>query len=660
MRQRHRSSREAALHDDIRRALGRGSESESEDESSTFPPAVLPQEATRGECVSMPQKMPPEAASQTPPRPIADSCEAPQPPPQTNADSCEDLAGVVRREFAQELSALESALSVQAVALSDANARANRLQCENMQLAANIQELTARLEEEQSRSCVRERAREAAWLREREAYEWGLSRAAAASSSRCCKDLLRSWNLTTQRSRALSQCVHLQHLLQCSEYTAARLVKSLAQTMSMVSSALAECKTEWLEDEVRLQREEKEHLEHMRVVTSTSVQSSYMLSLVADGADKAMKHSRKAEKDAELLFSSLCHLQARAFAAHAALSRLPGSRRELHSGNHGMAVQSAPRDSDSKSSIDMTLASSHRASKALEELILYLNDPAHLMIPSAHGNKMTQVHLQHGVTDTRQEPLRADNKALDAEGKSGRDGEADDATRGGALSLSHVLAELLVNGEENTGMSATQLVEDAIALAMAKGAEGVALSATKLVAEALALRGGKDAQSSILLPASHTTPSPLPSAQQSPHRWVSLLASPSPSDCSGVERTQDESKTRMENAPAHTFSSFMEMTPSLHTLPASEPSMAISTTWSSDSDNMSEVSRRLPSLSPSLSPPLSSSCGPRTNCHQIPSPGFKSGAPKSSVIRSFYYIVFAAVGYITVSSVKFVCSDIVP
>ena len=268
--------------------------------------------------------------------------------------------------------------------------------------------------------------------------------------------------------------------------------------------------------------------------------------------------------------------------------------------------------------------------------------------------------IEHGVTDTRQEPLRADNKALDAERKSGRDGEADDATRGGALSLSHVLAELLVNGEENTGMSATQLVEDAIALAMAKGAEGVALSATKLVGEALALRGVKDAQGSILLPASHTTPSPLPSAQQSPHRWVSLLASPSPSDCSGVERTQDESKTRMENAPAHTFSSFMEMTPSLHTLPASEPSMAISTTWSSDSDNMSEVSRRLPSLSPSLSPPLSSSCGPRTNCHQIPSPGFKSEAPKSSVIRSFYYIVFAAVGYITVSSVKFVCSDIVP
>ena len=644
---RHRSSREAALHDDIRRALGRGSESESEDELSTFPPAVLPQEATLGESVSMPTKVPPVAA--------------PQPNPRTIADSSEDLAGVVRREFALELAALESALSAQAVALSDANARANRLQCENTQLAANIQELTARLKDEQSRSCIRERAREAAWLREREACEWGLSRAAAASRSRCCKELLRWWNLTTQRSRALSRCVHLQRLLQCSEYTAARLVKSLAQTLSMASSALAECKTEWLEDEVRLQREEKEHLEHMRVVTSSSMQSSYMLSLVADGADKAMEHSRKAEKDAELLFSSLCHLQARAFAAHAALSRLPGSRRELHSGNHGAADETEADEwiagrvhreqksirTESKSSIDMTLASSHRASKALEELILYLNDPALLMVPSAHGN-LAQVQLEHGVTDTRQEPLRADNKALDTEGRNGRQREAADATSGGALSLSHVLAELLVNGEENTGMSATQLVEDALALAMAKGAEGVALSATKLVGEALALRGVKDAQGSILLPASRTTPSPLPSAQQSPHRWVSLLASPSPSNCSGVERTQDESKTRMKNAPEHTFSLFMEMTPSLHTLPASEPSMAISTTWSSDS----EVSRRLPSLSPSPSPPLSSSCGPRTNCHQIPFPGFKSDAPKNSVIRSFSYIVFATVGYITVSSVE--------
>ena len=94
---------------------------------------------------------------------------------------------------------------------------------------------------------------------------------------------------------------------------------------------------------------------------AVALSGSHAMSICVSGADMILKQKHQADRDCELLFSALCHLQGIAFTTHAAFNNVKFRR-----GTGGCGW--APPPTTGKSAVQLTILSSQRAAAALESV----------------------------------------------------------------------------------------------------------------------------------------------------------------------------------------------------------------------------------------------------------------------------------------------------
>ena len=228
---------------------------------------------------------------------------------------------------------------------------------------------------------------------------------------RAHRHVLQRWRLTAYSQQLTRKCVKQASVLQRSEYTAARITNALYSLQSLVRTAM-EAST----------LEEEQSMHQLQAVAKSGIQSNAVLCSLASGAESAISLTRAAERNTELLFCSLCQLQALAFMATAAFRRLvhtfalPYKMPVPEASPPTLESQSTEADAAESAcsvrSIEQTLRSSERAARGLEQMLLEVEQGREDLLPAPPvredertGRVQAQTHAEHG-RQARQSPHR--------------------------------------------------------------------------------------------------------------------------------------------------------------------------------------------------------------------------------------------------------------